>query len=79
MTDHLEVTLPEPGAAWPVLTDATRAALREILVHGVLSRAEIAGRSGCRGPPDACCATLQEHGFVTEVGTGVRGATGRPS
>ncbi|WP_316315955.1 ROK family protein, partial [Clavibacter michiganensis] len=23
--------------------------------------------------------TLQEHGFVTEVGTGVRGATGRPS
>ena len=80
MTDHLEVALPEPGAVWPVLTDATRAALREILVHGVLSRAEIARALGLsRASLTRAVRTLQEHGFVTEVGTGVRGATGRPS
>ncbi|MGW8432601.1 ROK family transcriptional regulator [Curtobacterium citreum] len=80
MTDQLVVTPPEPGAAWPVLTDATRAALRQILVHGVLSRAEIARALGLsRASLTRAVRTLQEHGFVTEVGTGVRGATGRPS
>ncbi len=80
MTGHLEVAPPEPGAAWPVLTDATRAALREILVHGVLSRAEIARALGLsRASLTRAVRTLQEHGFVIEVGTGVRGVTGRPS
>ncbi|MEV7932606.1 ROK family transcriptional regulator [Curtobacterium sp. NPDC089185] len=80
MTDLLEVTPPEPGASWPVLTDATRAALREIVVHGVLSRAEIARSLGLsRASLTRAVRTLQEHGFVTEVGTGVRGVTGRPS
>ena len=80
MTDLLEVTPPEPGAPWPVLTEATRAALREILVHGVLSRAEIARSLGLsRASLTRAVRTLQEYGFVTEVGTGVRGVTGRPS
>ncbi len=79
MTGHLEVAPPEPGAAWPVLTDATRAALREILVHGVLSRAEIARALGLsRASLTRAVRTLQEHGFVIEVGTGARGHR-RPS
>ncbi|MDT0208960.1 ROK family transcriptional regulator [Curtobacterium sp. BRD11] len=80
MSDHREVAPPEPGAAWPALTDATRAALREILVHGVLSRAEIARSLGLsRASLTRAVRTLQEHRFVTEVGTGLRGVTGRPS
>lgn len=71
---------PDRAATWPVLTDATRAALREILVHGVLSRAEIARALGLsRASLTRAVRTLQEHGFVIEVGTDVRGATGRPS
>ncbi|OII16980.1 hypothetical protein BIV03_04590 [Curtobacterium sp. MCBA15_016] len=54
--------------------------MREILVHGVLSRAEIARSLGLsRASLTRAVRTLQEHGFVIEVGTGVRGATGRPS
>ncbi|WFR65808.1 MarR family transcriptional regulator [Curtobacterium flaccumfaciens] len=63
-----------------MLTDATRAALRQILVHGVLSRAEIARALGLsRASLTRAVRTLQEHRFVIEVGTDVRGATGRPS
>lgn len=80
MTEQLDVAPADRGATWPVMTDATRAALREILVHGVLSRAEIARSLGLsRASLTRAVRVLQEHGFVTEVGTGVRGATGRPS
>ncbi|MFJ3322734.1 ROK family protein [Curtobacterium sp. NPDC086286] len=80
MTEQLDRAAIDPGPVWPVLTDATRSALREILVHGVLSRAEIARSLGLsRASLTRAVRTLQEHGFVIEVGTGVRGATGRPS
>ncbi|MDP4332165.1 ROK family transcriptional regulator [Curtobacterium sp. A7_M15] len=80
MTEQLDRASIDHGPVWPVLTDATRSALREILVHGVLSRAEIARSLGLsRASLTRAVRTLQEHGFVIEVGTGVRGATGRPS
>ncbi|WP_439690554.1 ROK family transcriptional regulator [Curtobacterium sp. SP.BCp] len=80
MSEQLDRVSIAPWPAWPVLTDATRAALREILVHGVLSRAEIARALGLsRASLTRAVRTLQEYGFVVEVGTDVRGATGRPS
>ena len=65
---------------WPVLPDGSRLALREILIHGELSRAEIARSLGLsRASLTRAMRILVGHGLVVEVGTDVRGATGRPS
>ncbi len=65
---------------WPALPDGSRLALREILIHGVLSRAEIARSLGLsRASLTRAMRLLVAHGMVVEVGTDVRGATGRPS
>ncbi|WP_395821065.1 ROK family protein [Curtobacterium flaccumfaciens] len=66
--------------AWPALPDGSRLALREILIHGVLSRAEIARSLGLsRASLTRAMRTLVSQRLVVEVGTDVRGATGRPS
>lgn len=66
--------------AWPALPDGSRLALREILIHGVLSRAEIARSLGLsRASLTRAMRILVAHRLVVEVGTDVRGATGRPS
>ncbi|MBO9044426.1 ROK family transcriptional regulator [Curtobacterium flaccumfaciens] len=66
--------------AWPALPDGSRLALREILIHGVLSRAEIARSLGLsRASLTRAMRILVSQGLVVEVGTDVRGATGRPS
>lgn len=66
--------------AWPALPEGSRLALREILIHGTLSRAEIARSLGLsRASLTRAMRILVAHRFVVEVGTGVRGATGRPS
>jgi predicted NBD/HSP70 family sugar kinase len=66
--------------AWPALPDGSRLALREILIHGVLSRAEIARSLGLsRASLTRAMRILVGNRLVVEVGTDVRGATGRPS
>jgi predicted NBD/HSP70 family sugar kinase len=66
--------------AWPALPDGSRLALREILIHGVLSRAEIARSLGLsRASLTRAMRILVSQRLVVEVGTDVRGATGRPS
>ena len=66
--------------AWPAMPEGSRLALREILIHGVLSRAEIARSLGLsRASLTRAMRTLVAHRMVVEVGTDVRGATGRPS
>lgn len=66
--------------AWPALPEGSRLALREILIHGTLSRAEIARSLGLsRASLTRAMRILVTHRLVVEVGTGVRGATGRPS
>ncbi|TDW42407.1 putative NBD/HSP70 family sugar kinase [Curtobacterium sp. PhB42] len=66
--------------AWPALPEGSRLALREILIHGTLSRAEIARSLGLsRASLTRAMRMLVAHRLVVEVGTDVRGATGRPS
>lgn len=66
--------------SWPALPDGSRLALREILIHGVLSRAEIARSLGLsRASLTRAMRILVSQRLVVEVGTDVRGATGRPS
>ncbi|UWD83942.1 ROK family transcriptional regulator [Curtobacterium flaccumfaciens] len=66
--------------AWPALPDGSRLALREILIHGLLSRAEIARSLGLsRASLTRAMRILVSQRLVVEVGTDVRGATGRPS
>lgn len=65
---------------WPVLNQAERAALREVLIRGPQSRAEIAHRLGLsRASLTRATRTLVTHGLVGEVGVELRGRTGRPS
>jgi predicted NBD/HSP70 family sugar kinase len=73
-------TAPVSRATWPVLADAERGVLRELLVHGPLPRAEIARRLGVsRASLTRVTRALMEHGLVTEGDVELRGATGRPS
>lgn len=66
--------------AWPVLNQAERGALREVLIHGPLPRAEIARRLGVsRASLTRVTRTLQEHGLITEGALEQRAWTGRPS
>jgi predicted NBD/HSP70 family sugar kinase len=71
------VTGAEP---WPALSDLERSALRELLVHGPKSRAEIARELGMsRASLTRVTRTLVDHGFVAEGAAELRGTTGRPS
>jgi predicted NBD/HSP70 family sugar kinase len=66
--------------AWPVLADAERGVLRELLIHGPLPRAELARRLGVsRASLTRVTRALVDHGLVREGDVELRGATGRPS
>ncbi|PJJ72938.1 putative NBD/HSP70 family sugar kinase [Diaminobutyricimonas aerilata] len=68
------------GAAWPPLAETERGALRELLIHGPLPRAEIARRLGMsRASLTRVTRALMEHGLIAEGEVELRGATGRPS
>ncbi len=66
--------------AWPHLTGVERAALRELLIHGSLPRAEIARRVNVsRASLTRASRVLMEHSLVAEDEIALRGAMGRPS
>lgn len=68
---------PEP---WPPFKTIERNALRELLIHGPKSRAEIARRLGMSPSSlTRVTRTLVEQGFVAEGAMELRGVTGRPS
>ncbi|NQX26427.1 ROK family transcriptional regulator [Microbacteriaceae bacterium VKM Ac-2854] len=72
----------EGGSAqrWPYLPDAERGALRELLIHGPLPRAEIARRIDVsRASLTRATRVLMEHGMIAEGEVALRGAMGRPS
>ncbi|MEV0893767.1 ROK family transcriptional regulator [Promicromonospora sp. MEB111] len=72
--------VPSSAAVWPVLADAERGVLRELLIHGPLPRAEIARRLGVsRASLTRATRALMDHGLVAEGAVELRGATGRPS
>jgi predicted NBD/HSP70 family sugar kinase len=65
---------------WPQLNHAERGALREVLIHGPLPRAEIARRLGVsRASLTRVTRTLLEHGLISEGAVEQRAWTGRPS
>lgn len=66
--------------AWPYLADAERGALRELLIHGPLPRAEIARRlSVSRASLTRATRVLMEHSMIAEGEVALRAAMGRPS
>lgn len=68
------------GRRWPYLPDAERAALRELLIHGPLSRAEIARRINVSRPSlTRATRVLIENSMIVEGETALRSAMGRPS
>ncbi|WP_437386485.1 ROK family protein [Plantibacter flavus] len=65
---------------WPYLADAERGALRELLIHGPLPRAEIARRLGVsRASLTRATRVLMEQSMITEGEVALRAAMGRPS
>ncbi|WP_237047793.1 ROK family transcriptional regulator [Lentzea guizhouensis] len=65
---------------WPDLPEAARDVLMEVLVHGAMSRAEIAPRVRLSRPTLTRAArVLVGHGLLAEGGTELRSSTGRPS
>lgn len=65
---------------WPALNHSEREALREVLIHGPLPRAEIARRLGVsRASLTRVTRTLLDHGLIVEGATEQRAWTGRPS
>lgn len=67
------------GRPWPELTTSERAALREVMVHGPLSRVEISRRLGVsRASLTRVTRRLIDDGLVHEGATDARGRTGRP-
>ncbi|SDD59601.1 ROK family transcriptional regulator [Glycomyces harbinensis] len=70
----------EESEPWPALGGVERQALRELLIHGPKSRAEIARELGMsRASLTRVTRTLVDHGFVAEGASQLRGTTGRPS
>ncbi|MEV5720692.1 ROK family transcriptional regulator [Amycolatopsis mediterranei] len=68
------------AAPWPQLPEAARQVLLEALVHGPTSRAEIAARLQVSRPTlSRITRQLFDDGLLTEGGTELRSATGRPS
>jgi DNA-binding Lrp family transcriptional regulator len=75
-------SVPEAEGAppGPPLSGLERGTLRELLVHGPKSRAEIARELGMsRASLTRVTRTLMEQGLVTDGAVELRGATGRPS
>ncbi|MFB9660204.1 ROK family protein [Glycomyces mayteni] len=69
--------VPQAGAP---LSGLERSALRELLIHGPKSRAEIARELGMsRASLTRVTRVLLEQGLVTDGALELRGATGRPS
>lgn len=77
MTEH------DAGArmrTWPHLTGVERGALRELLIHGPLPRAEMARRLHVsRASMTRATRILVEHSLIAEDEITLRGAMGRPS
>jgi len=77
------VTQHDPGAemrTWPHLTGVERGALRELLIHGPLPRAELARRlQVSRASMTRATRLLVEHSLIAEDEITLRGAMGRPS
>lgn len=73
-------TTDEGRRTWPRLNSAERGALREVLIHGPLPRAEIARRLGMsRASLTRVARTLVELGLIREGAVEQRAWTGRPS
>jgi predicted NBD/HSP70 family sugar kinase len=71
--------LDDPPSGAP-LSGLERSALRDLLIHGPKSRAEIARELGMsRASLTRVTRTLMEQGLVAEGAVELRGATGRPS
>jgi len=69
-----------PGSPWPALNQAERNALREVLIHGPISRAEIGRRIGMsRASLTRVTRALLDHGLIEEGALEQRARTGRPS
>ena len=67
-------------SAWPVLIDTERAALREVLVHGPRSCAELARQLNLsKTSLTRVTRRLIECGLLAEGNVELRGSTGRPS
>jgi predicted NBD/HSP70 family sugar kinase len=65
---------------WPHLTGVERGALRELLIHGPLPRAELARRlQVSRASMTRATRLLVEHSLIAEDEITLRGAMGRPS
>ncbi|MEU4744828.1 ROK family transcriptional regulator [Actinosynnema sp. NPDC023658] len=65
---------------WPVLSEAARDVLMELLVHGPMPRAEIAPRLRLSRPTlSRVTKTLVTAGLLVEGATELRSQTGRPS
>ncbi|MCE6996168.1 ROK family transcriptional regulator [Saccharothrix sp. S26] len=65
--------------SWPDLNGGERGALRELLVHGPMPRAEIARRLGIsRTSLTRVTRELVEHGLVSEGAAESNGSAGRP-
>ncbi|MCC8251517.1 ROK family transcriptional regulator [Saccharothrix luteola] len=65
---------------WPDLPEAARDVLLEVLIHGAMSRAEIAPRVRLsRATLTRAARVLVGHGLLVEGGTELRSSTGRPS
>lgn len=74
------VPAADPAHPWPRLNHGEREALREVLIHGPLPRAEIARRLGVsRASLTRVTRNLLEHGLIVEGATEQRAWTGRPS
>lgn len=74
------VTEPPRIPTWPDLNRAERAALREILIHGPISRAEISRLTGIsKASLTRVTRTLLEHHLVGEGSVQQQSWTGRPS
>ncbi|TXK19387.1 ROK family transcriptional regulator [Homoserinibacter sp. GY 40078] len=66
--------------SWPLLHEAQRLALLDILVHGARSRADVARRIGLtRASLTRLTRDLMELGFITEGQIAQRAGRGRPS
>lgn len=66
--------------SWPILHDAQRSVLLEVLMHGSRSRAELAHRTGMsRASLSRLSRDLVDLGFVTEGEVQARPGRGRPS
>ncbi|WP_245589476.1 ROK family transcriptional regulator [Amycolatopsis balhimycina] len=70
----------QTAAPWPQLPEAARQVLLEVLVHGPISRAEIAARLQVSRPTlSRITRQLFDDGLLAEGGTQLRSTTGRPS